>query len=148
MLVRELDAEPRRRPRRTASITSRLMVRPLVWHEPAADLCKGLARDDGLGALALVSAADPVELERRPEPDRLKGRKPGLGEERVDPEKSSVGLFVPAELPELRALPGGRVDHVVVEPGHVHPAVLRVQRGQIWKGPGSGSGGPRRCEPE
>jgi hypothetical protein len=65
----------------------------LAWDEAAGNLGEDLRGDDGLGTLALITAADAVELERRRKAHGFKAIEAGSRMEFVDAEGAAITIF-------------------------------------------------------
>ena len=104
--------------------------RVLVGHQAEGELGHRLGGEHGLGALALVAAADPIDLGGRAGPGALGGAVAFLAEEAAAAgDFQVVGVGHAGDLGPHLALPGFQRADLVVEALDHHLAVLVVQAG-------------------
>ena len=103
--------------------------RVLARHEATGNLGEDLGRNDRLGALALVTATNAIELERRRKTHGLEPVEPRGWVQGLHIQESSVGLLGQREFAQLFALPARRLFHAVVEAFNRHRVIGVMQRG-------------------
>ena len=104
--------------------------RILARNETAGDLREDLRRNDRLGALALVTATDAVELEGRREAhgfEAVEAR--GRDASSSTPKARRYAVFAERQLAELFALPAGRLFDAFVEAFDRDGVIGVVERG-------------------
>ena len=111
----------------------------LPRHEPKAEFGPGPTRQDGLAPLALISAPQPVDVESGAGPAAFERREPPLAAQVRHADLPHEFLFVKRQRRELGPLPLRQRNDVIIESGHLNPAVRvdQLRRGSVparWRG--------------
>ena len=96
----------------------------LVWHEAAGDFCAGPRGHDGLVAVALIAAGQPVDLERRARTALFHRRVAVFAEQHRNAQQLFQLCIRHREPAALLALLFGERFHILIKTGNLDEAVI------------------------